>query len=355
MSRLYSQILDRPVFIMAAPRSGSTLLFETLVKAKALCSIGDESHALIEQFPALKPERRTPPSNLLEADDFDAGLKEDISRAFVSSLVDVNGHAVVGPDEASIDFSVTRRMIEKTPKNILRIPFFNALYPDALFIYLYRNPLENISSIMDGWRAGNFVTYAGLQVAAGRWSFLLPPGWESKKDDKLESMAAWQWVTSNEFACSAFSRIDRTRVFTVNYDEFLANPGETVNQLCLFMGIGYDAKLAEHCENPLPLSRYTLSQPRQDKWKKNAGQLADVMRDTRAVVDKINRYAGTQSVPLSEKWKISALRELAREQVVESGRGTATKKVSRNDPCPCGSGKKYKRCHGELSSVRGST
>jgi len=24
-------------------------------------------------------------------------------------------------------------------------------------------------------------------------------------------------------------------------------------------------------------------------------------------------------------------------------------KVGRNDPCPCGSGKKYKHCHGQLS------
>jgi len=24
-------------------------------------------------------------------------------------------------------------------------------------------------------------------------------------------------------------------------------------------------------------------------------------------------------------------------------------KVGRNDPCPCGSGKKYKHCHGKLS------
>jgi len=23
-------------------------------------------------------------------------------------------------------------------------------------------------------------------------------------------------------------------------------------------------------------------------------------------------------------------------------------KVGRNDPCPCGSGKKYKHCHGQL-------
>jgi preprotein translocase subunit SecA len=29
----------------------------------------------------------------------------------------------------------------------------------------------------------------------------------------------------------------------------------------------------------------------------------------------------------------------------------AEKKVGRNDPCPCGSGKKYKNCHGKKVSV----
>jgi preprotein translocase subunit SecA len=29
--------------------------------------------------------------------------------------------------------------------------------------------------------------------------------------------------------------------------------------------------------------------------------------------------------------------------------GDALPKVGRNDPCPCGSGKKYKQCHGKLS------
>ncbi len=27
------------------------------------------------------------------------------------------------------------------------------------------------------------------------------------------------------------------------------------------------------------------------------------------------------------------------------------RKIGRNEPCPCGSGKKYKHCHGTLSSV----
>ena len=27
----------------------------------------------------------------------------------------------------------------------------------------------------------------------------------------------------------------------------------------------------------------------------------------------------------------------------------AAQKIGRNDPCPCGSGKKYKHCHGKLT------
>ena len=30
-----------------------------------------------------------------------------------------------------------------------------------------------------------------------------------------------------------------------------------------------------------------------------------------------------------------------------SAQGIAFDKVGRNDPCPCGSGKKYKKCHGQ--------
>ncbi|WP_341535821.1 SEC-C metal-binding domain-containing protein, partial [Proteus mirabilis] len=30
------------------------------------------------------------------------------------------------------------------------------------------------------------------------------------------------------------------------------------------------------------------------------------------------------------------------------GQVASAKKVGRNEPCPCGSGKKYKHCHGKL-------
>ena len=34
------------------------------------------------------------------------------------------------------------------------------------------------------------------------------------------------------------------------------------------------------------------------------------------------------------------------EAALPAARSAAGRKVGRNDPCPCGSGRKYKRCHG---------
>jgi len=31
----------------------------------------------------------------------------------------------------------------------------------------------------------------------------------------------------------------------------------------------------------------------------------------------------------------------------------AEEKIGRNDPCPCGSGKKYKKCHGAAAGAAG--
>ncbi|HUI60192.1 MAG TPA: aspartyl/asparaginyl beta-hydroxylase domain-containing protein, partial [Steroidobacteraceae bacterium] len=45
----------RPVFIIAAPRSGSTLLFETLASSRNLVSLGGEAHWLVEDLESLRP------------------------------------------------------------------------------------------------------------------------------------------------------------------------------------------------------------------------------------------------------------------------------------------------------------
>ena len=39
----------------------------------------------------------------------------------------------------------------------------------------------------------------------------------------------------------------------------------------------------------------------------------------------------------------------ARGMVATAATAAAVPRVGRNDPCPCGSGKKYKHCHGALT------
>ena len=43
---------------------------------------------------------------------------------------------------------------------------------------------------------------------------------------------------------------------------------------------------------------------------------------------------------------VQALYNFWRNKRVGGKVATADEKVGRNDPCPCGSGKKYKKCHG---------
>jgi preprotein translocase subunit SecA len=41
--------------------------------------------------------------------------------------------------------------------------------------------------------------------------------------------------------------------------------------------------------------------------------------------------------------------ETAQAQAMAASLQAGMPKVGRNDPCPCGSGKKFKHCHGQLA------
>ncbi len=60
---------------------------------------------------------------------------------------------------------------------------------------------------------------------------------------------------------------------------------------------------------------------------------------------QIRTYSHEESNALAEDDSSEAAEgDQAVEQYVRDGA-----KVGRNDPCPCGSGKKYKHCHGQLN------
>ncbi len=258
---------DRPVFIVSAPRSGSTLLFETLARSPGFWTVGGESHAVIESIPQLNTVLRGFDSNRLTGRDADPATGEALRGDFLALLRDRDGRRP--PADAE-----TVRMLEKTPKNALRIPFLDAVFPEALFIYLYREPRGNLSSILEAWRSGRFITYPDLPGWEGTpWSLLLIPGWRDLRGASLEAIAAAQWAASHRTILADLAGLPGERWTTITYDDLLADPQGQMEWLSAFAGVPWDQKL----EGPLPLSRYTVTPPHPRKWRRNATEVESVM------------------------------------------------------------------------------
>ncbi|MEA3064694.1 MAG: hypothetical protein QOJ27_1140 [Sphingomonadales bacterium] len=254
---------DRPVFIVSTPRSGSTLLFETLGQAPGLFSPGGESHWLIEDIDALSPAAHGWRSNRLSAADAAPGPVERLARAFYEDLRDRDGRRPEGPV----------RMLEKTPKNALRVPFFDAAWPDALFVYLYRDPRPTLASMIEAWRSGAFRTYPELPGWPGPpWSLLLVPGWEALKGRSLPEIVAHQWAATTKVLLDDLEALPRQRVRALAYDRFLASPKAEVERLAASLGLGWDRGLGP----ALPLSVTTVSAPRPAKWRAREGAIEAV-------------------------------------------------------------------------------
>ena len=250
----YRSRFDRPVFVVSTPRSGSTLLFETLGQAPGLHSPGGESHWLIEDIHALSPAAHGWRSNRLTAADAAPEPAERLARAFYEDLRDRDGRPATG----------RVRMLEKTPKNALRVPFFDSVWADSTFVYLHRDVRQTLASMIEAWRSGAFRTYPQLPGWTGLpWSLLLVPGWERLNGRPLPEVVAHQWATTTQMLLDDLEALPRERVRAVGYGDFLASPQKGVERLAASVGLGWDRRLG----SSLPLSVTTLSAPRADKWR----------------------------------------------------------------------------------------
>ncbi len=249
---------DRPIFIVSAPRSGSTLLFETLAKAPDIYTIGGESHGLMEAIPNISPAAGGWESNRLTAVDADPETAGRLRAQFGMALRDHSGKT---PGETSV------RMLEKTPKNALRIPFLAAAFPEARFVYLHRDPRATLASMIEAWSSGGFRTYPQLPGWTGpAWSLLLIPGWRQLIGGPLERIVAEQWATTTRFILDDLAALPPQRWRPIRYEDFIASPQAEVSRLCTAMELDWDRRLGAS----LPLARHTVSAPDPQKWRKHA-------------------------------------------------------------------------------------
>lgn len=248
---------ERPVFIVSPPRAGSTLLFETLSQARGVYTIGDESHQLIEGVQGLSPAAHGFASNRLAAADATPQATATMRARFMDNLRNRDGHRPDGWNRV--------RMLEKTPKNALRIPFLARAFPEARFIYLHRDPRQVLASMMDAWESGRFRTYPALPGWSGLpWSLLLVPGWQRQVGQPLAGVVAHQWAQTVGTLLDDLEGLGPDRSIGLDYARLLADPRAEVERLCAWAGLEWDRALGE----ALPLSRYTVSRPDPEKWRR---------------------------------------------------------------------------------------
>jgi len=293
-------VIRDPVVLLGPPRSGTTLLFETLARHAGLWSIGRESHAVLEG--PFHPRLRGWESNALGAGDLDPATAERLRggferRALPGTFWRSAPPAPEGPDRRdalrrrehraaihrawqALRRAVGRppvRLLEKTPKNCLRVPFLAALFPDARFVVLRRDGRATVSSLMDGWRAaGTYRTYetpVPLSIAgyAGRaWCFTLPPGWRRLVERPLEEVCAEQWAASAEALQAAVPGLGAAgRVHETSYEDLVARPREVLAGVLRFLGLPFEEALLPEGDRLRVINAVTPPAP--DKWRARNG------------------------------------------------------------------------------------
>lgn len=272
-------VLDRPIVILSAPRAGSTLLFETLAQAAGVYTIGGESHQLIESIAALRPGRGVVNSNRLTRRDATTAIVAELRQRFAGRIKD--------RDQQPPGSGASVRLLEKTPKNALRVPFLLEVFPDAQFVFLRREPRANLSSMMQAWRVQGWVTYRQLPGWPGAWSLLLPPGYERLQGKALEEIVAFQWRVANETILDDLENLPRERWMSLSYEDLVRDPRAEMMKLLAFAGLSMDARLGDYLAKPLQLSRHTQSAPDADKWKQNAAEIERVMPQLEAIARRL--------------------------------------------------------------------
>ena len=259
-------VFDRPVFIVSPPRSGSTFLFETLAQSPGVYTIGDESHQLIEGIAALAPESRGFTSNRLLAEDATPAIANELRTRFFNALRD--------RDQQRPGLAGRIRMLEKTPKNALRLPFLANIFPEARFIYLHRDPRQVLSSMLEAWTSGRFRTYPQLPGWTGPpWSLLLVPGWRELIGQPLHNIVAAQWRTTTRLLLDDLEQLPADRWTVARYESLVSDPEAEIRRLCRAVSLDWDRAF----DRQLPLSRYTVSPPDAKKWQRHAAEIEVVL------------------------------------------------------------------------------
>lgn len=241
MEKVYGQD-NTPFFILGCVRSGTTMLRDLLRRHPRL-ECPEETHFFRWAEPYGSPNYIAKYKQKLlqkhrELDginefDFFVALKLCKTR---KELMDFYGGRYL-----ELMNNPSGRWFDKTPQNVYGLLLLSGYYPDAKFIHIYRNPLNVVTSLLEG----KVMPKHGLIGGISYWN---------------ESMIMFE----------QFKKLCPDRILEVRYESLTENPVKYIAEMLDFLG--EDASLMEDISH--------LTHPEKNKYKQLLEQEdVEIIRD----------------------------------------------------------------------------
>lgn len=249
---------ERPVFVVSGSRSGTQMLYKSLTESSAIASLNREIYAVWDQLH--HPSHKDWESHVLDAADASDTDRERITRYFYAHT----GHT---------------RFVDKNNQHGLAVPYLHALFPDASFVYIKRNPGDTLNSMIEGWgmpeRFGNWSRElpARVEIDSGRytrWCHYLPRGWRDYLKAPVEEVCAFQYEAIHRAILDAKGGIPAGQWVELFYEDVVRDPTASLSAVFDRLDLPFDDRLRNHARTLLDKPYDPLFEIRLEKWRQYA-------------------------------------------------------------------------------------
>lgn len=233
----------KPVIIVGAARSGTNMLRNTLTKIPDFGTWDcDEINPIWRHGNIMHPNDEFMPSNS------SSKLKDFINNEFAKIAKKKN----------------VRHVVEKTAANSLRVSFLYEIFPDAKYIFLFRNGLDVVPSAMKRWVVPIDWPYTfkklkytpKFDLLYYAYSYIVKRTFNRNKDNRmpvwgpcyigmredaknlsLPEVCAKQWSKSVLKTIEQMKDIPAASKISIKYEDFVLNPEQELERILGFLGV----------------------------------------------------------------------------------------------------------------------
>lgn len=196
-----------------------------------------------------------------------------------------------------------RQIMENTPSNVLRVPYVNAIFPDAIYLFIIRNPFSCISSMELKWQRTK--TWSGImrtlrstpisQTPYYTMDYLnqvfqkkiirrrYTPSYGARyfgidkdlKNHDMLTVTARQWARGNRKAREDLARLGQGRVFSFRYEDLMQDTESVLRDIYDHCGLACSDEIVS-------AAREMVDPGRQEKWRRlDREQLRTILPEIR--------------------------------------------------------------------------